>query len=369
MEGYSLQHAALFLDKEQVSEGLYLSSARTIRDRLQLLGFHSARANAVIHEQWGTRYQVEDEYLADDPEKLIADHVAHLESGSAASADYGNSAEHHFLNSWGYIWGEDHNQLRYLVDRLPDEYPVAFDLRDVIRRGYLSVSETLCADARAEEVSEASGTMPTIVLTEGSSDASVLEKALEIVRPDLVGFLNFMDYSHKPDGGVGAVTNGLKAFSAAGVGNRIIGLYDNDTAGCQGLLSVQKSPLRSHMRATVLPEIEIARSYPTYGPDGLSCTDINGRAVSVELFLGRDVLTIDGELSPVQWTQYVKPMNSYQGEISQKDLIQQRFYDKAKAFNAASRREKEDDWQDLEFLINYIVQLMSTGSSHSKPSN
>lgn len=357
-EGYSLQHAAL------------LSSAKTIRDRLQLLGFSRARADTVILERWATRHHVEDEFLDDDPEKLVADFVVHLGSEGEASAVYRNSSEKRLLSSWGYIWGEERNQLRYLVDRLPDEHPVAFDLREVIHRGYVEASETLCTDARAEEITEASGTMPTIVLTEGSSDASILDKALEILRPDLVGFLTFMDYSHKPDGGVGAVTNGLKAFSAAGIGNRIIGLYDNDTAGRQGLLSLQKSPLRPHMRGTVLPELELARSYPTYGPDGLSRTDINGRAVSVELFLGRDVLTIDGELSPVQWTQYVKPMNSYQGEISQKDVIQGRFYSKAKAFNAASKHEKRDDWQDLEHLIDYIVQLMSSGgSSQTEPRN
>ncbi|TDK23505.1 hypothetical protein E2F48_16065 [Arthrobacter crusticola] len=369
-EGYSLQHAALFLDNERVSEGLYLSSAKTIRDRLQLLGFGRARADAVVLQGWATRHHVENKNLADDPEKLIADFVIDLESEGGAPSVYENPSKQRLRSSWGYIWGEERSQLRYLVDRLPDEHPVAFDLREVIGRGHAAASETLCADARAEEITEASGTMPTITLTEGSSDASILEKALEILRPDLVGFLTFMDYSHKPDGGVGAVTNGLKAFSAAGVGNRIIGLYDNDTAGRQGLLSLRKSPLRPHMRGTVLPELELARSYPTYGPDGLSCTDINGRAVSVELFLGRDVLTIDGELSPVQWTQYVKPMNSYQGEISQKGLIQERFYEKVKTFSAASRHEKSDDWQDLEHLIDYIVQLMSTeDNSQKEPQN
>ena len=109
---------------------------------------------------------------------MIAEFVVHLGSEGEASAVYGKSSERRLLSSWGYIWGEERNQLRYLVDRLPDEHPVPFDLREGIQRGYVEASETLCADARAEEITEASGTMPTIVLTEGSSDASILDKAL-----------------------------------------------------------------------------------------------------------------------------------------------------------------------------------------------
>jgi hypothetical protein len=45
--------------------------------------------------------------------------------------------------------------------------------------------------------------------------------------------------------------------------------------------------------------------------------DVNGKAGSlVEMYFGRDVLTHDHALTPVQWTGYIEGQGQYQGAIS-----------------------------------------------------
>ena len=69
-----------------------------------------------------------------------------------------------------------------------------------------------------------------------------------------------------------------------------------------------------------LPDLEILRDYPTLGPAGESRMDVNGLAASIELYLGRDVLTnpVAGHLVCVQWKGYVAGVRKYQGEILDK---------------------------------------------------
>lgn len=48
------------------------------------------------------------------------------------------------------------------------------------------------------------------------------------------------------------------------------------------------------------------RAYPTLGPQ-LSdpvIMDVNGKAGALEMYLGRELLTVDGQLVPVQWMGY-----------------------------------------------------------------
>jgi hypothetical protein len=46
--------------------------------------------------------------------------------------------------------------------------------------------------------------------------------------------------------------------------------------------------------------------------------DINGAAVSIESFLGRDALMCGGNLRPVRWSQWNSRSDRYQGEIQGK---------------------------------------------------
>ncbi|WP_308493691.1 hypothetical protein [Microbacterium terrisoli] len=342
--------AALFSEHERVSATSYVSSAGDLRIRLHLLGYDKKFTTRVVEMLWLDRINVQQP--ADvSPSDLIDAWIAHIDE----PGEHGMPNKHAraLEEQWGTIWGESRRQLRYLLDRIPADTRVELDLSEPVDRGYVPPS-TFALDARNELANEASGSMPTIVLTEGSTDAEALTAAVEFVRPGLAGFLTFINYGLKPDGGVGAVTNGMKAFASAGVANRVTGLFDNDTAGADGKKALKGINLPDRIRAVSLPPLDLARAYPTLGPTGPQVLDVNGRAVSIEFFFGRDVLTDpSGALEPVQWTRFIDSQGEYQGEFLRKREIQQRF--RAKVVRAREGDLVASEWADLAKLLDYIA--------------
>ena len=71
---------------------------------------------------------------------------------------------------------------------------------------------------------------------------------------------------------------------------------------------------------------EIARRYPTVGPQGNLQMDVNGLACSIELYLGRSALSgSSGDLRPVRWTAFNDRLQRYQGEIEGKAAVVELF--------------------------------------------
>ncbi len=91
----------------------------------------------------------------------------------------------------------------------------------------------------------------------------------------------------------------LRAFAAARINTLILAVFDNDAVGLEALKTARGLALPENIRVAALPDIELARSYPTIGPQGMHEMDINGCAVSIELFLGRhNISGQDGSLIP-----------------------------------------------------------------------
>jgi hypothetical protein len=122
----------------------------------------------------------------------------------------------------------------------------------------------------------------------------------------------------------------LKAFAAARAPLRLVAVFDNDTAGTQAFRQAVALNLPPNMIVLQLPSIEIARTYPTVGPQGRHDVDVNGQAASIEMYLGRTALSRNGQLRPVRWTGYVQGASSYQGEIDGKGEVQAVFLDAVK---------------------------------------
>jgi len=196
-----------------------------------------------------------------------------------------------------------------------------------------------------------------VLLTEGNFDAEILRLSLPLLFPHLAGFFDIMDFmTTSAAGGSSFLVHNVKAFSGSGVRNRIIAIFDNDTQGIQAAAQLSKISLPERIRAMRIPDIDLAREYPTLGPQGERIMDINGLASSIELFLGRDVLTVHGSLTPIQWTSYDTKAGRYHGEITNKLAIQKRF----KAKVAKARREEhlhDGEWTELQILWNSIFNL------------
>ncbi len=98
---------------------------------------------------------------------------------------------------------------------------------------------------------------------------------------------------------------------------------------------------------------EPTRVLNSYGPINNESTNINGRACSIELFLGKDVLLIDGEFEPIMWSGYIDKVKAYQGEIKNKGGVQKRFDEKIKK-SEMTGIDSLDNWEECNILLESI---------------
>src|SRR5262249_8732174 len=149
---------------------------------------------------------------------------------------------------------------------------------DLVNSGNVSIEEDLHETARLSMANNFAVNHKIVVLTEGSSDRWAIQGAFKLLYPHLEEYYSFMDFDEsKAPGGVGHLASTVKSFVGAGIVNKVIAIFDNDTAAKNAVRSLQ------HIRAENIkilryPDLELARNYPTLGPQGTTVMDINGLA-------------------------------------------------------------------------------------------
>jgi hypothetical protein len=215
--------------------------------------------------------------------------------------------------------------LRLALEACPSD-DVIYDLTELVEDGTYESSDDLIDEAEHLLALDFTVSRRIVVLTEGVTDKWILERSLKLLRPHLHDFFAFMDFDGaKVAGGSGALASIVKAFVGAGILNRVVAIFDNDTAGQAATAQLSAVVLPPNIAVMRLPPTKLLRSYPTLGPTGNAAMDVNGLAGSLELYLGRDVLTVNGELLPVQWKGYDEKLGQYQGEVVGKAGIHERF--------------------------------------------
>lgn len=236
------------------------------------------------------------------------------------------------------------NIFRVLLEAFNNEERVVLDYTDLYESGWCDEYPS------EEEYSE----YKTIILTEGKFDAEVIDQSMHLLFPHMSKFYSFINFGeYSVQGSTNFLTHYLRAFVASGIKNRVIALYDNDSAGLAEMQLLEGIKLPDNFRVMPLPNVEFAREYPTLGPNGCEKADINGRACSIELFLGRDVLIDKNDLIPIQWKGYNEKVEAYQGEIMHKRTIQERFWAKMKMAKQSNILE-EESWKEMKTLLNAI---------------
>ena len=386
-------------DDYEMDVVVYRAPASSIADRLDLMGVTASAALAFLDEQLNDRKhgvhldeserELLDAVLADNYRVILAsmnseerarveyatelrnslDSIRWLELLAAApegrsydlSPDPGS--RYWFLEQLRYedYWTERH-VLRAVLMAFPDA-EVTLDLTELDRselqgdRLLSTASDSAASTRRAAAVNG-----PVVVLTEGRTDAEFLTAGLRILYPHLTDLIRFLDYDYRPEGGVGALVRMVRAFTAAGIVNRIVAVFDNDTAAADGLKILEIEKLPRHIRVIRYPSLDLASSYPTLGPPtvdspqgSLSLADVNGSAGSIELYLGIDVLTRkDGTLRPVQWRSFIPGMSRYQGEVIEKDSIHASFRAKYAMALEDHASVQGQDWEGLRTVIDAI---------------
>ena len=82
--------------------------------------------------------------------------------------------------------------------------------------------------------------------------------------------------------------------------NKVLVVFDNDTAGNAAYQKVKALKLPPTMQIALLPSLPDFESFPTLGPSGPNTEDINGRAVAIELYL--DLSHGSVSTPKVRWT-------------------------------------------------------------------
>ncbi len=245
---------------------------------------------------------------------------------------------------------------RVALEAFPEDEKVTYDLTDLIEGGYFDADAEMVHYAGYCVSREYEVNQTTIVLTEGSTDRWIIERSMKLLFPHLAPFFSFMDFDGvRVEGGAGALANLVRAFSGARVSNRVIAIFDNDTAGATALASLRAIALPPNIKAFTLPQIEIAKSYPTLGPSGVSVMDINGMACGIELYVGADVLSEPGgDLTPVQWKGFDVKLRRYQGELLEKGKVLDRFKQKLATCESDLSRLPEYSWNELKLVIDAL---------------
>jgi len=190
--------------------------------------------------------------------------------------------------------------VRAFAETCPEDAFATYELTDIVHAGYYEPNDPIVDMATQNLIGEYPRHGKIIILTEGKTDRRILECSLHLLYPHLADYFTFMDFeTSKAEGGAGALINTVRSFIGAGIMNRTIALFDNDTAAAESLRGLAAIAVPEHIKIMRLPDIDLARNYPTLGPNGIALLDINGLACAIELYLGQDILEVDGDLVPV----------------------------------------------------------------------
>ena len=246
--------------------------------------------------------------------------------------------------------------LRAAIDLHEDTETVQFNFNNAVWEEHVDPCTAFTVVARSSLLEGAQAIEKVIVLTEGKADSRILQASLERLFPHLKHMYSFLDHSaFKAQGGTGELERLARGFAGAGVSNRIVVLFDNDTAGEAAAQRLSRVGLPGNFRVLTLPYLGLAQAYPTIGPTGPAVADINGRACSIEIYCGPTALTgDDGQLCPVQWTGYDSAMKRYQGEPLEKEKIKERF---SEVLQHSSDPEADPELNSIRLILQSVMQI------------
>jgi len=246
--------------------------------------------------------------------------------------------------------------LRGALEAVRDDEEVVFDFSNAVYQDVTTLGTHLSAIGRNRLMQPIREFERILILTEGRTDAKVIRESFEAMKPEIAHMYSHMEHeAFKAEGGTSALVNLARSMAAAGISNRIVFLFDNDTAGHEGLTNFMKQRLPSHYKAITLPHLKSAESYPTIGPTGEALADINECACGIEIYCGPKALTKeDGQPCSVQWTGYNGGMKRYQGEPLDKDGIKKRFLNSLAASTAPST---DPEFESMRLVLSTIGGL------------
>lgn len=185
-----------------------------------------------------------------------------------------------------------------------------------------------------------------LIATEGASDARIIRRSLNILRPDVADFFNFVDVDERHHFcGTGNLVKFAEGLLRIDVLNQVLFVFDNDAEGVDAFRKLEKLKLPANMRAMLLPDLEEFREFATRGPEGVGFSDINGRAAAIECYL--DLGLGQYPAPQVTWNNFKKDIDAWHGVLDFKDSYSKHFYD-----------QPDDLLRSRSYDVSKIVKLL-----------
>lgn len=167
-----------------------------------------------------------------------------------------------------------------------------------------------------------------LIATEGVSDARIIKRALDILRPEVADFFNFIDVDERHHfWGTGNLVKFAEGLLRIDVQNKVLFVLDNDAEGVDAYRKLNALKLPGNMRSMLLPDLDNFRSFPARGPEGVGISDINGRGAAIECYL--DLNLPNYGPAQVLWSNYKRDIDAWHGALEFKESYQRHFYDQA----------------------------------------
>jgi hypothetical protein len=157
----------------------------------------------------------------------------------------------------------------------------------------------------------------------------------------------------------------MEVFYYSKLRAKFIAVFDNDAVGYQSkhLLLNEKINWPDNFRILCYPQLPFFKNYPTLAPNGkLLIDDINRKACSIELYLPDKLIMQEDILSPIEWESRLSIKKTdgvteflYQGVISNKDTIKERFHDMKNKINSGKEVFIPQEWERMKLLLDEIV--------------
>ncbi len=189
-----------------------------------------------------------------------------------------------------------------------------------------------------------------LVATEGTSDARIIKHALDLLRPEVNDFFRFIDVDEAhPFPGTGNIFNFAKGLVSIDVQNKILFLLDNDAEGLDTVRKLERLTMPPNMQAMLLPDLEDLRAFPARGPEGITASDINGRAAAIECYL--DLRLKGRPPAQILWTNYKKEIEAWQGALEHKTTYVEPFLN----LNVEDFRDTGYDMSKIEAVVSALI--------------
>ena len=129
-------------------------------------------------------------------------------------------------------FGDARSTLRAMLSAFDAEAEASLDCSRLLAEEWIDPNVELTALAIDRLLAPARATEPIVVLTEGPTDTRLLCRSMEKLYPHLRGFYTFLDHEgFSPPAGTGNIANLVRGLAASGISNRVVALFDNDSAG------------------------------------------------------------------------------------------------------------------------------------------